>query len=139
MLLVLRPTSLRPSNRSQIDLQINLRLLRLVSKRPSPGSSDRCQGTHRGHGSEHRPVSGSPFLPASVATPPRMHPISSDLRRSPFLQPQMFPQRHPPPKRARTRHPPPAPLLEVCLGPAELPRSASVGPKALVGRTKGAG
>lgn len=47
MLLVLRPTSLGPPNRSQTDLQINLRLLRLVSKRPSPGSSDRCRGTHR--------------------------------------------------------------------------------------------
>lgn len=83
----------RPSNRPQRYLQINLRLLRLVSKRLSPGSSDPpLMRPFDGH----RPVSGSPFL-----------------------QPQMFPQRHPP-KRARTQLPLPTSQPEVCLGPAGL-------------------
>lgn len=57
----LRPsqTGFGPSNRPQRDLQINLRqVLKLVSKRPSPGASERPWRDP----SEHTPASQSLFL-----------------------------------------------------------------------------
>lgn len=74
MLLVLRPTSLYAFKQVSKRLTNKLRL-RLVSKRPSPGSSRPWI--------RNRTRIRKPLLPASTATPPEC--AVSDLRRSPFL------------------------------------------------------
>ena len=114
MLLALRPTQtvFGPLNRPQRDLQINLRqVLKLVSKRPSPGSSDR------------------PWLDPSIGLDQ-----STDLHQETWSSDLRLPQRHLL-QRAGTWHPLSTPLRDVCPGPAGF-WGVLLGPKAWLGKTK---
>lgn len=114
LLLALRPTQsvLRPSNRPQRDLQINLgQVLKLVSKRPSLGASAR------------------PWRDPSIGLGQ-----STDLHQEASASDPKFPQRHAR-KRAGTghcQHLPPVPMMAVPPGPSGV-WAVVMGPKAWLG------